>query len=165
MKQLPQFLYSALVVAGLAAVFGAIPVRAWGVLLLAPATAALWAAYWLREPWAGSIGLAGFMGVLAYAVWLGVAGGWVLVGAVAAVVAWDLGHFVHRLGGPQALANEPALWEAHWRPLAAVVLLSLALGGVALTLQTDLSFWSALGLSLLTLMFINYIVSALGREG
>ncbi|MBK8432356.1 MAG: hypothetical protein IPL28_14155 [Chloroflexi bacterium] len=61
--------------AGLAAVFGAIPVRAWGVLLLAPATAALWAAYWLREPWAGSIGLAGFMGVLAYAVWLGGGGG------------------------------------------------------------------------------------------
>ncbi|MBK8432355.1 MAG: hypothetical protein IPL28_14150 [Chloroflexi bacterium] len=76
-----------------------------------------------------------------------------------------MGHFIHRLGGPQALGNEPALWEAHWRPLAAVVLLSLALGGVALTLQTDLSFWSALGLSLLTLMFINYIVSALGREG
>jgi hypothetical protein len=157
MKHLPNLFYTALAATAVLAIAGAIPLRAWAVMGVGLATAVLWGRYWRFAPWVGDVGLFLFYANLAYAIVLGIGEGWVLAGGISALVAWDLAHFDQRLASQALVQNKAELWRGHWRPLAAVVLLSLALGGFALLVPLGLTFWPALGTALAALLLINYI--------
>ena len=169
MKHLPHWFYTALAISAATAVLGAIPHQAWGVMALAVATAAGWAiAHTYGQPYAtpaATLGLMGFYATLAYGVGQGMAGGWVLVGGTAALAAWDLARLSHRVSAQPIVQHEAQLWAGHWRPLTAVLLLSLALGTFALLATITLTFWLALGLALAALLLVNYLVQNLEDGG
>lgn len=86
---------------------------------------------------------------------------WLSLGAVtAALAAWDLAAFTHRLEGTPPGTLE-ALLQPHLRRLGGVLALGLALGALALSLTVDLGFGLALVLAGLFALALAGLVSRL----
>ena len=114
---------------------------------------------WVAEPcFAGSVALA------AFGTWLGLAAGWMLLGVVAALAAWDLSHFAARLRSAGASAPPPELTRAHLRQLAIVVAAGVLLGGIALGSRVELSFGWALLAAALAIIGLSRLIGAGGKE-
>ncbi len=138
----------------------------WGLLLFFWLTAVGWGyAVQKRYHLAVVSGLfALFIGGLAYASVAGVATGWLLVGVLMGLAAWDLTHFRARLTGGMPVENGAALWRRHRRQL----ILATAVGGVLATVTLlqplTLPFPVALLLALLALFALNQLLRRVRRE-
>jgi hypothetical protein len=159
MKEAARALYISLAVAPILPAVGLVIQGEWWAAAALAATAVAWGAARSRYPLADDVGLILFLGGLAYAVWVGAAGGWLLVGACAALAAWDLGHFTDHLATQPTVENEAALWQAHGRQLAFTLAAGMAIGGLSLVTQFPLSFWPAFGLALLAIVAISRLLS------
>jgi hypothetical protein len=114
---------------------------------------------WVAEPC-----LAGWLGLAAFGAWWGAISGWMLIGLVAALAAWDLRHFDMRLrDGGIAPANE--LTRAHLRRLALVAGAGLLCGAIALGIRFDLTFGWALLAGALAVIGLSRLLRAGGSEG
>ena len=126
------------------------------------------------------LGLLGFTtGALLGALY-GVSSGWVLVGITAALVAWDLHHFIqHTRVAEPADADNPeaniayanfrsenmrALERAHLQRLALVSGSGLLLGGLALTIRLTLGFGVVLALGLVAIFGLSRLIRYLRQE-
>src|SRR5688500_9420446 len=88
---------------------------------LAVAIGLLWlAGDWRIWDWTADACLAGWVGLAAFGTWQGLPAGWMLIGVVAALGAWDLSHFAVRLRDAGALPPPAELTRAHLRQLAIV---------------------------------------------
>ncbi len=137
----------------------------WKVSLILLAMGALW---WVghKRHWnlVGSAALVGFVVGAAVGLWMGLPAGWMLVGVVAALSAWDLDHFAQRLRGVERVEMQPALERLHLRRLVSVDGLGLLLAGTALVVQYKFSFDVALVLGLVAVLGLSQMVSYLRRE-
>jgi hypothetical protein len=115
---------------------------------------------WLAEPC-----LAGWVGLAAFGAWWGVISGWMLVGLVAALAAWDLRHFGMRLQAAGAISLPADLTRIHLRRLALVAGAGLLFGGMALGIRIQLTFgWSLLA-GALAIIGVSRLLRAGGSEG
>lgn len=126
------------------------------------------------------LGLLGFTIGALLGAWYGVSTGWLLVGVTAALVAWDLHHFVqHMRVAEPADADNPeaniayanflsdnmrALERAHLRRLALVSGLGLLLGGLALTVRLTLGFGAVFALGLVAIFGLSRLIRYLRQE-
>jgi hypothetical protein len=137
----------------------------WKVSLILLAMGALW---WIgqKRHWNlfAPVALVGFAVAAAVGLWMGLPGGWMLVGAVAALSAWDLDHFARRLRSVERVEMQPALEQLHLRRLASVDGLGLLLAGMALVVQYKFSFDVALVLGLVAVLGLSQMVGHLRRE-
>jgi hypothetical protein len=138
---------------------------AWTFSPILLATGVLW---WIgqKRHWNGlaSVAWVGFVVAAAMGLWVGLPAGWMLVGVVAALSAWDLDHFARRLRGVERVEMQPALeWLHLWR-LVSVDSLGLLLAGVALVIRYKFSFGMALFLGLVAVLGLSQMVSYLRRE-
>jgi len=119
----------------------------------------LWlAGDWRGWDWAASPCLTGWIGLAAFGVWQALPAGWMLIGVVAALAAWDLGHFAMRLRDAGAVMQPAELTRAHLRRLAFVAALGLLLGGIALGIQVEVTFgWAILAAALAIIGLSNVI--------
>ncbi|HWQ12367.1 MAG TPA: hypothetical protein VNL77_06180 [Roseiflexaceae bacterium] len=111
--------------------------------------------------WPAAAGFLLLVGAAALGALSGLPPGWGLAGVVAALAAWDLSGFQQRLAAAGRVVDEPALWRAHLRLLAAVAGLGLALGTAALLVRTELSFGWALLLGLIAAIALARAVASL----
>jgi hypothetical protein len=140
---------------------GGRPVEALLVLLLG----ALWlGGEWRGWSWAAAAGLAGCVGVAAVGMWLDLAAGWMLVGLVSALSAWDLSAFASWLERVQSAEKAQMLLREHLRRLLVVDVVGVLLAGAALFIRLRLGL--ALMLLLATVLFlgVSRAVSFLRRE-
>ena len=137
----------------------------WKVLPILLAMGALW---WIgqRRRWnfLASVALVGFVVAGALGLWVGLPAGWMLVGMVAALSAWDLDHFARRLRGVERVEMRLALERFHILRLVSVDGLGLLLAGVALAVQYKFSFDVALVLGLVAVLGLSQMISYLRRE-
>ena len=134
----------------------------WGV-----AWVVLGGVWWLGRRWRAWTGTLAFLIFVLAAVaglWVDLGGGWMLLGTVAALAAWDLDHFTRRLREGGRVEQEAGLVRAHLRRLAEVSAVGLGLGGVALLARIDLGLGLALLLGLLTVIGLRQFLTALRRE-
>jgi prepilin signal peptidase PulO-like enzyme (type II secretory pathway) len=127
-------------------------------------------------------GLLGFtIGVLLGTLY-GVQSGWMLVGITAALVAWDLQHFVQHIHVSEQTETTPedaegrvdvevrgdaekrALERLHLQRLAIVSGLGLLLGTLALTVRLTLSFGVILALGLVAIYGLSRLIHYLRQE-
>jgi thiosulfate reductase cytochrome b subunit len=87
-----------------------------------------------------------------------------LVGTLAALAAWDLDHFERRLRTAQRVEAQGALIRAHLRRLSIVAGLGLTLGGIALSVQVEITFGWALLLGLLAFLALSGVIAFGQRE-
>ncbi len=117
------------------------------------------AAYGLGEIMLFLFGAGGALGFL-----FGVPGWLILVAVVAVLGAWDLAHFLQRLGAVEQVAYDTGLGQAHLRRLAIVEGAALALGLLALVLQARVSAWWEILLALLAVIGISRLVAYIRQQ-
>jgi hypothetical protein len=138
----------------------------WGGAAIALVVGAFWlTGQWRRWGWVTSAALVLLTGAAAMGLWLGVGGGWALVGVVAALVAWDLDRFAWRMRAVGRVEDADALERRHLWRLLAVCGVGLLLGAVALGFRIQLGFAVAFVLALLAVLGLSRLVGFLRREG
>jgi hypothetical protein len=133
---------------------------------LAVAIGLLWlAGDWRSWDWTADVCLAAWVGLAAFGSWQGLPAGWMLIGVVAALAAWDLAHFAMRLSGAGALPPPAELTRAHLRQLAIVAAAGLLIGGIALGMRVELTFgWAILAASLAIIGLSRLIGAGRGAD-
>jgi hypothetical protein len=126
----------------------------------------LWlAGDWRGWDWTNDLCLTGWVGLAAFGAWQGLPAGWMLIGLVAALAAWDMGHFAVRLRGAGAITRPAELTRAHLHQLALVAGAGLLLGGIALGLRFKLTFgWAILAASLAIIGLSRLIGAGRGAD-
>ena len=114
---------------------------------------------WVAEPC-----LAGWVLLAAFGAWWGTISGWMLIGVVAALAAWDLRHFDMRLRAAGAIAPPDGLARAHLRRLALVAGAGLLFGAIALGIRFELTFGWALLVGALAIIGLSRLLRAGGSE-
>lgn len=136
----------------------------WGIGS-AVALGLLWlAGDWRGWDWANDVCLAGWVGLAAFGAWQGLPAGLMLLGVVAALAAWDLGHFAARLRDAGAITPPSELTRDHLRRLAGVAGAGLLLGSIALGVRVELTFGWALLAAALAIIGLSRLIGAGGHE-
>jgi hypothetical protein len=125
----------------------------------------LWlAGAWRGQRWTSTLGLSFFTVAAAIGIMLRFPSVWLLSSLVAALVAWDLDHFVQDLSQVKDIRDETALIKGHLWRLGIVVGLGWLLGVVALSVQITFDFIWTLALSLLIITSLSGVIRYLRRE-
>jgi hypothetical protein len=125
----------------------------------------LWlAGDWRIWDWAAAPCLAGWTGLAAFGAWQGLAAGWMLIAVIAALAAWDLGHFAMHLRDAGAIAQPADLARAHLRQLAIVVVSGTLLGSIALGMRIELTFGWAILAAVLAIIGLSSFIRAGGSD-
>ena len=134
--------------------------------LLVAALGGLWLlGRWRVWPWVAPAGLACFTLVAGAGMLLDLGAGWMLLGGVSALVAWDLDDLVRRLARAGRAEAQATIERRHLGRLAAVAGLGLALAALPPGLRLDLGFGLVLLLGLLAVLGLGRVVAYLRREG
>jgi hypothetical protein len=137
----------------------------WGGVLVALVVGAFWlVGRWRRWGWVASMALVLLIGMAVVGQVGGAGGGWMLVGVVVALVAWDLDHFTWRMQAAGCVKDFDALERRHLWRLLIVAGAGLFLGAVALSVKIRLSFVVALLLAFLAVLGLSRVVRLLQRE-
>lgn len=115
-------------------------------------------------PWIAPLGLALSTVAAAAGLLLGLGAGWMLVGLVAALAAWDLHHFSHTLESVPRVEGERNLERRHLQRLLIAVGLGVLLAAVALGIDVTLSFGFVLLLGLVAVLGLSQAVAFLRSE-
>jgi hypothetical protein len=124
---------------------------------------------WLTTPWHGrrwvaTLAWASFVALAALGVLLGRPPLWLLCGVVAALLAWDLGHFCDCLEDVGEVRHRAELERAHLARLGTAAGLGWLLGALALGVRLHLNFTGALALALLLVLSLGLALRRMGRE-
>jgi hypothetical protein len=119
---------------------------------------------WRDWGWMASLGLVLFIGAAVGGFYLDLTAGWMLLGAVAALVAWDLHSFRQRLRSVGRVGGARELERRHLWRLLVVSGLGLLLAGTALGIKVKFSFAVACLLGLLAALGLNRTIGFLRRE-
>jgi hypothetical protein len=139
----------------------------WTWMPLIVALAFLWpVGQWRGWGWSSSLGLVFSATLAAVGLLLGLAAGWMLLGLVAALAAWDMDGFRQRLRSVERV-DAPAqrdLERRHIQRLLAVAGLGLLLAAVVLGIRLELKFGAVLLLGLLAILGLSQAIGFLNRE-
>lgn len=132
-----------------------------GFLLLA----ALWLlAHFRGWYWFSSVALLVMIVAAAYGVWLGYPAVWMILGAVGALLGWDLSDFARRLGYASPMDDTRTLERRHLERVGIVAALGLGLALLSVVLRFErLAFEVAVGLLLLAALGLTRLVIGLRR--
>ena len=137
----------------------------WTEALLIAALGFLWLlGRWYGWGWVASVALVFFVGAAVVGLWLNLGAGWMLLGVVAALCAWDLDHFVQRLMSVGRVERERELERAHLQRLLIVSGLGFLLAAVALGINVKLDFGAVFLLALLAVLGLSRAIGFLRRE-
>jgi hypothetical protein len=116
--------------------------------------------------WSGAstAGMTAAVAIAAAGFWLGVGAGWLLVGVVAALSAWDLDQFEQHLRRAGQVQGRPEIERRHLLRLALAAALGILLGIIALQVQVRISFLAALLLAALLALGVGELIIYL-RQG
>ena len=114
--------------------------------------------------WVASVALVFFVGAAVVGLWLNLGAGWMLLGVVAALCAWDLDHFAQRLMSVGRVERERELERAHLQRLLIVSGLGFLLAAVALGINVKLNFGAVFLLALLAVLGLSRAIGFLRRE-
>jgi hypothetical protein len=144
-----------LLAALLPAVGYALAARWLGALLCLIVGAAWFAGARGNLGWATAAGFLLLVGLAGFGALTGVPPGWGLAGVVATLAAWDLSAFAGRLARAGRVVDEPALWQAHLRRLAATLGIGAVLGVLPLLVRLELSFGWLLTLGIVAVVALS----------
>ena len=168
MLRVIRLLASSIALAASAAAVGFFLSQVWlGLLFII-----LWFAFWVislvrqysaEGAGVGSSALFAYVIITLFAIGSGVWPGWLLLGLVAALAAWDLEFFILRTRDVEDESLVGVMINQHVRRLFVVSAIGLVLPGTALFIHYDLTFGMALGIGLLAAFGVTLFVNLLHR--
>jgi hypothetical protein len=99
-----------------------------------------------------------------FGAWYEVRSGWLLCGITAALLAWDLNYFIHRMQDTKNVGDARVLERAHLQRLGVVGGLGLLLGMLALTVKLTLRFSVVLALGWVAVFGLSRLIRYLRQE-
>ena len=137
----------------------------WAWVSLIILVGGLWQ-YGLRRHWSwvASLALVCFVGLAAGGRLQDLAPGWIVLGVVTSLSAWDLHHFAQRLRAAESIQNERETRRRHLQRLALVNGLGLLLATAALEIRIKFSLGIAFLLGLLAILGLSRASRFLRRE-
>jgi hypothetical protein len=138
----------------------------WVGLLLAILWLLFWAISLVRQFSAGGAGvgstaLFGYVILTIHAVATSVWPGWLILGLVAALAAWDIEFFIQRMRDVQDDRLVESMISQHVRRLAMTMVAGLSLAGATVFIHYNLTFGIALGIGLLAVFAISRFINSL----
>ncbi|MEW6240251.1 MAG: hypothetical protein AB1564_05525 [Chloroflexota bacterium] len=98
-----------------------------------------------RWSWFSAFGLFVLLGFSAAGLWFGLAPGWMIAGALFALLVWDLTDFERRLRLASEDDDANGLARVHLTRLSLVALIGFALASIAMIVRVQFPFeWAAL---------------------
>ena len=135
-------------------------------------TGAIWllvlGAVWLlaeirRLRWFASIGFLVCLAVAGYGLWIDLSAGWMLAGAVSALIAWDLSDFLLRVQDAAPEDEVPQMARRHLIRLAILSAIGLGLSLFGMFYRMEFSFEWAAFLAILAALGVTYFVGRVRR--
>jgi hypothetical protein len=128
----------------------------------------LWALLWLighRRKWAwiADFEFAIYILLAISGLWVSISPGWVLVGMVSTLIAWDAAGFLLRVHDCQSQADVHRLAYEHYRRVLPVILAGFALAALTLNLNLTLDFSSILLLGLIAILGLSRMIGFLRK--
>lgn len=129
------------------------------------ALAVLWLlAHFRKQYWFSSIALLIVVVAAAYGVWREFPTVWMLLGAVGALLAWDLSDFAHRLSYAAPMDDTRGMERRHLERVGIVAALGIGLALLSLYIRINrLAFEVAAGLLLLAALGLTRLVIGLRK--
>ena len=113
--------------------------------------------------WFASLGLLVGVTVAGIGLWMDLSLGWMLAGALGALIAWDLADFMRRVEHASPEDDVPALTRRHLLRLTIVIAAGLALSLIGMITRLEFSFeWTAF-LALLAALGVTQLVAWMRR--
>ena len=106
-----------------------------------------------------SVSLAGF------GLWINLSPGWMISGALGALLAWDLTDFMRRLRFAPLLDDLRALERRHLTRLTIVALVGVLLASIAMLVRLEFTFEWIMVLTLVAVLGVSQLVAWLRRGG
>jgi hypothetical protein len=117
-----------------------------------------------RWRWFASLGFLACVAAAGYGLWLNLPSGWMLAGAMGALVAWDLSDFLHRLKSAAPEDEVSALTRRHLIRLAIVTAAGLVFSLVGMFVRLRLSFEWAAFLAILSALGVSLLVKRVRNQ-
>jgi hypothetical protein len=119
---------------------------------------------WKRVRWITSLALLAFVSAAAAGLWIGMPPSLMVVGAVAALLGWDLSSFARRLSRAARTDDVHGLEMRHLARAAIVAALALVIAGIASFVRLHIPFELAVVLVLLGTIGLTRLVFWIQRE-
>lgn len=117
-----------------------------------------------RWRWLGSLGLPVCIILAGLGLWMDLSLGWMLAGALGALIAWDLADFMRRAEHASPEDDVPALTRRHLLRLMIITAIGFALSMVGMIARLEFSFeWTAF-LALLAALGVTQLVGWMRRD-
>jgi hypothetical protein len=113
---------------------------------------------WRRWRWFSAIGLAATTLAAAAGLWINLPFGWMLVGGVGGLLAYDLSAFINRLRFAAPGEDSKRLERTHLARLGLLILLTLIFSSIAMNWQSEFSFEWAIFLGLASVWGVSLLV-------
>lgn len=108
--------------------------------------------------WFLSLGFLACVAAAVYGLWIGLPSGWMLAGALSALIAWDLSDFLRRIRVAAPDDDVSSLVRRHLLRLAIVTAVGLALSLFGMFFRLQFSFEWAAFLAILSALGVSLLV-------
>jgi len=116
-----------------------------------------------RWVWFSTIALVIMVSLASFGLWIALSPGWMISGALGALLAWDLTDFMRRLRFAPLMDDLRALERRHLTRLTLVTVVGIALASIAMLVRVEFSFEWVMLLTLVAVVGVTQLVSWLRR--
>lgn len=118
-----------------------------------------------RWVWFSTIALVIVVSLAGYGLWIDLSPGWMIAGALGALLAWDLTDFMRRLRYAPLMDDLRALERRHLARLAIVAVIGVLLASIPMLVRLEFTFEWIMLLTLVAVLGVTQLVSWLRRGG
>jgi hypothetical protein len=117
-----------------------------------------------RWTWFSTIALLFSVALAGYGLWVGLSPGWMVAGAIGALLAWDLTEFMRRMDGAFETDDLPGMQRRHLARLTVVALIGLLLASISMLVRLEFTLEWMMLLAMVGVLGITQLVAWLRRE-
>ena len=116
-----------------------------------------------RWTWFSTIALLLSVALAGYGLWIRLSPGWLIVGALGGLLAWDLTEFMRRMDGAFETDDLPGMQRRHLARLTVVALIGLLLASISMLIRLEFTLEWMMLLALVAVLGVTQLVAWLRR--
>jgi len=118
---------------------------------------------WRRWAWVSSLGILLLVALAGLGLWFELSPGWLVAGALGALMAWDLSEFIRRMDVAPESENLPAMQRRHLARLTIVAVIGVMLASISMAIRLEFTLESMMLLALVAVLGVTQLVGWLRR--
>ena len=119
---------------------------------------------WRRWAWASSVIILLLVAAAGYGLWIELSPGWMIAGALGALLAWDLSEFMRRLAVAPKTADLRGMKQRHLTRVTIVALTGLLLASISMLVRLEFTLEWIMLLTLMAVLGVTQLVAWVRRS-